>query len=56
MSENFVLHIFEPFEREKNDDYQRNRRGWSAGMAITKNIVDMMNSTIDVKSEQGGRD
>ncbi len=51
MSEEFVSHIFEPFEREKNSTIS-GIQGTGLGMAITKNIVDMMNGTIEVKSEQ----
>lgn len=52
MSEEFVAHIFEPFEREKSSTIS-GIQGTGLGMAITKNIVDMMNGTISVKSEQG---
>ena len=52
MSEEFVKHIFEPFEREENTTTS-GIQGTGLGMAITKNIVDMMNGTIGVKSEQG---
>lgn len=52
MSEEFVKHIFEPFEREQNATTS-GIQGTGLGMAITKNIVDMMNGTIDVKSEMG---
>ena len=52
MSEEFVRHIFEPFERERNSTIS-GIQGTGLGMAITKNIVDMMNGTIEVKSEQG---
>lgn len=52
MSEEFVQHIFEPFEREKCTTIS-GIQGTGLGMAITKNIVDMMNGTIEVKSEQG---
>ena len=52
MSQEFVEHIFEPFEREKNSTIS-GIQGTGLGMAITKNIVDMMNGTIAVKSEQG---
>ncbi len=52
MSEEFVAHIFEPFEREKSSTIS-GIQGTGLGMAITKNIVDMMNGTIAVKSEQG---
>ncbi len=52
MSEEFVSHIFEPFEREENSTTS-GIQGTGLGMAITKNIVDMMNGSISVKSEQG---
>ena len=52
MSEAFVAHIFEPFERERNSTTS-GIQGTGLGMAITKNIVDMMNGTISVKSKQG---
>ena len=52
MSEEFVAHIFEPFERERNSTTS-GIQGTGLGMAITKNIVDMMNGTISVRSKQG---
>lgn len=52
MSEEFVSHIFEPFEREKSSTIS-GIQGTGLGMAITKNIVDMMNGTIKVESQQG---
>ena len=51
MSEEFVSHIFEPFERENSSTISK-IQGTGLGMAITKNIVDMMNGSITVKSEQ----
>ncbi len=51
MSEDFVQHIFEPFEREKNTTFS-GIQGTGLGMAITKNIVDMMNGSIEIKSEK----
>ncbi|MCM1168229.1 MAG: response regulator, partial [Ruminococcus sp.] len=51
MSAEFVEHIFEPFERERNSTIS-GIQGTGLGMAITKNIVDMMNGTIEVTSEQ----
>lgn len=51
MSQEFVEHIFEPFERERNSTIS-GIQGTGLGMAITKNIVDMMNGSIEVKSEQ----
>ena len=52
MSEDFVAHIFEPFERERNSTIS-GIQGTGLGMAITKNIIDLMNGTITVKSRQG---
>jgi len=52
MSEEFVAHIFEPFERERNSTISK-IQGTGLGMAITKNIVDMMNGSIEVTSEPG---
>ncbi len=52
MSEEFISHIFEPFEREKNTTIS-GIQGTGLGMAITKNIVDMMNGSIEVKSREG---
>ena len=52
MSPNFVEHIFEPFERESTVT-QSGIQGTGLGMAITKNIVEMMNGTISVESEMG---
>ena len=52
MSQEFVGHIFEPFEREKTSTIS-GIPGTGLGMAITKNIVDLMNGTIKVISEQG---
>lgn len=52
MSEDFVRHIFEPFERERNSTIS-GIQGTGLGMAITKNIVDMMGGSIEVKSTQG---
>jgi len=52
MSEEFVEHIFEPFERERNSTISK-IQGTGLGMAITKNIVDMMDGRIEVRSELG---
>ena len=51
MSEEFVAHIFEPFERERNSTIS-GIQGTGLGMAITKNIVTMMNGSISVTSKQ----
>ena len=50
MSEDFQKHIFESFTREKSSTVS-GIRGTGLGMALTKNIVDMMNGTITVTSE-----
>ncbi len=52
MSSEFVQHIFEPFEREATVT-QSGIQGTGLGMAITKNIVEMMSGTIEVQSEVG---
>ncbi len=52
MSREFLEHVFEPFEREKTSTIS-GIQGTGLGMAITKNIVDMMGGTITVKSEEG---
>ena len=52
MSREFVEHIFEPFSREENSTVSR-VPGTGLGMAITKNIVDMMGGMIKVHSEPG---
>ncbi len=52
MSPEFVERIFEPFERERNSTISK-IQGTGLGMAITKNIVDMMNGAISVTSEPG---
>ena len=52
MSQEFVQKIFAPFERERTSTVSRTQ-GTGLGMAITKNIVDMMGGTIEVQTEQG---
>jgi signal transduction histidine kinase/CheY-like chemotaxis protein len=52
MSKEFMTHIFEPFERERTSTVS-GIQGTGLGMAITKNIVDMMDGTITVESEEG---
>lgn len=52
MSEDFQNHIFESFTREQTATVS-GIQGTGLGMAITKNIVDMMGGTISVKSEEG---
>ena len=50
MSEEFLRHIFEPFEREKSATVS-GIEGTGLGMTITKHTVDMMGGTIEVQSE-----
>ena len=52
MSKEFQKHIFETFSREDNNTVS-GIQGTGLGMAITKNIVDMMKGTITVNSEEG---
>lgn len=50
MSEKFLRHLFEPFEREQNTTVS-GIQGTGLGLAITKNIIDMMNGKVTVTSE-----
>ncbi len=52
MSKEFVEHVFEPFEREASTT-KTGIEGTGLGMAITRNIVEMMNGEIHVESELG---
>ncbi|MGN0732658.1 MAG: response regulator [Emergencia sp.] len=52
MSEEFQKHIFETFSREHTTTIS-GIQGTGLGMSITKNIVDMMGGTIEVRSEEG---
>ena len=51
MSPEFAQKIFEPFERERTSTVSR-IQGTGLGMAITRNIVEMMGGTIKVKTEK----
>ena len=52
MDQDFLPKIFDPFSQE--DGSTKNKYGSTGlGMAITKNIVEMMNGTISVESEKG---
>lgn len=52
MSKEFIDSIFEPFTREQSASVS-GIQGTGLGMAIAKNIVDMMNGKISVTSEKG---
>ena len=52
MEKDFIPKIFDPFTQE--DSSRNNKYGSTGlGMAITKNIVELMNGTISVESEKG---
>ena len=52
MDQEFIPKIFDAFTQE--DSSRRNKYGSTGlGMAITKNIVELMNGTISVESEKG---
>ncbi len=52
MSPEFSKTVFDPFTREQTSTVS-GIQGTGLGMAITKNIVDMMGGSISVESEQG---
>ena len=52
MTPEFVAHIFEPFTRAENSMTNK-VQGTGLGMAITKNIVDLMGGTIEIESQPG---
>lgn len=52
IGKDFIDHVFDSFSRE-NTSTVSGIQGAGLGLAITKNIVDMMDGSIDVKSEVG---
>lgn len=51
MEQKFLKHIFEPFVQEDNNA-RSNYQGTGLGMAITKNLVDLMKGEISVESRK----
>ena len=51
MSQEFAGKLFEPFEREQTSTVSK-IQGTGLGMAISKNIIDMMGGTITVQTEK----
>jgi len=52
MKADFLEHIFEPFSRQENSVTNK-IQGTGLGMAITRNLVDMMGGSIRVESTEG---
>ncbi len=52
MAPEFLDHIFEPFERERTSTVS-GIQGTGLGMAITKNLVELMGGQITVESQKG---
>ena len=52
MSSDFLGHVFDTFAREQSATVS-GIQGTGLGMAITKNIVEMMGGTVEVESEEG---
>ncbi|MCR4734227.1 MAG: transporter substrate-binding domain-containing protein [Treponema sp.] len=52
MSPEFLNHIFEAFERERSSTVSR-IQGTGLGLSITKNLIELMDGTIDIKSAVG---
>lgn len=52
MSEEFLKHIFEPFAQE-HTDARSVYNGTGLGMAIVKTLIDKMQGTIEITSEEG---
>ena len=52
MTQEFKKKIFQPFEREHTSTVSK-QQGTGLGLAVTKNIVDLMNGSIEVESELG---
>lgn len=53
MSKEFLPHIYETFSQERSEDARTIAQGTGLGMAIVKQLVALMNGTIEVESELG---
>lgn len=51
MAPEVASHIFEPFERAKDDQYSGEMQGTGLGLSIVKSIVQLMNGSIEVESQ-----
>ena len=51
MSQEFAQKIFDPFERERTSTVSK-IKGTGLGMAISKNIVNMMGGTIEIQTQK----
>ena len=51
MSEQFVQKIFEPYSRELSG--KADSQGTGLGMAVAKNLIDLMGGTISIESKEG---
>ena len=52
MSEDYLKHLFEPFSRSE-ESQKSGTQGTGLGMAIVKNLIELMKGTIDVESTPG---
>jgi len=52
MSPEFMARMYQPFSRQ-TDSRVNSIQGTGLGLAITKKMIDLMNGTIDCRSEQG---
>jgi len=52
MSDEFIKHAFEPFAQEHNSQSDR-YGGTGLGLSIVKNLVSMMNGSVEIKSKLG---
>lgn len=53
MKKEFLEHLYEPFEQAADNGIARKYGGTGLGMAITKNLVAIMDGTIEVESQEG---